>query len=763
MEKDIDKLVRNLYLCSSTSREKMQQSLIENILYSLDEPLTFQDIEDFIKSEFHIEIDTFELKETLERLTTENEISFKDQKYFLNDTRKKVVLKTVLENKKLDSQRQEKVILLLKDIDPTLSPEQREKIGSKFHEYIYECFFEYGRNAINYFLPFKQSQLNNGHILTDLMSQMEDERSKQAFSSLIRDYHNYLDEGDLDYFEGLAIKAEYFFSLGIPESTFNKSQDLKLNGLVVLTDTNFFFSILDLHSHKQNNSCNEIVKLVSSKTIDCRLVFIKKTLEELKNTGKDFEKFISRDNLTHNQISALVDSEELNAMAKQYFKRKLKDPEEVHPADKISHSASIFSSKKIELFNYKFPDLDNEAYINSKFTEYYDYLNIVNSARVESGLPEKLAKVDRKLEHDIYLREAVISLRKGKNNLNEINYICLTLDRGLINFDKYVNHKTKGHSDLVAPNFMLPSIFLRKIRPFIPIITKDYKKAFISSITANTLENGGSNSEVVQRTMSYFKKLGIDDEDLIIKIIKQELFFKKFLESEKEDKQEEFLQAEVDKAYARIKEDKDKLEDILRKNEEEAASKIAQEKEAKTSLEAKLGIEISSREQAELALKQEKRDKEENQAELQSKILSEKIQRIKSVIDQKEESLSDLKNQLGYLSSEVHKKVKRQKVYYLVAMLIYYLGLVALTVFFGWEKMEPVIYFLGFGGAVIFYFIQTYLSKNLSPLKFFKHQEEKVRTKIYGKANFDATKIDQLESDLMKLRSELQDIQTTNN
>lgn len=130
-------------------------------------------------------------------------------------------------------------------------------------------------------MPFKNDLNSNGNLLKEKLSRLKSANQKKAFGTLVTSYSTNLTTDELDYLENLAIKAEYFFSLGIPEESFNKAQDFKLNGLVVLVDTNFIYSILGLHSHRQNDNCNQITKLIEDKKIDCRLVFIRKTLEEL--------------------------------------------------------------------------------------------------------------------------------------------------------------------------------------------------------------------------------------------------------------------------------------------------------------------------------------------------------------------------------------------------------------------------------------------------------------------------------------------------
>lgn len=101
MESDKNKIVQSLYLCTTNSREKMQQSIIENILYSLDMPLSKFELLEFIKSEFHLEIDEFEIAETLKRLLTEKLLNDKDGKYTLTDESKQNILRNVVENKNI--------------------------------------------------------------------------------------------------------------------------------------------------------------------------------------------------------------------------------------------------------------------------------------------------------------------------------------------------------------------------------------------------------------------------------------------------------------------------------------------------------------------------------------------------------------------------------------------------------------------------------------------------------------------------------------
>jgi len=569
---------------------------------------------------------------------------------------------------------------------------------------------------------------------------------------------------ELDYLENLAIKSEYFFSLGIPEEFFNKAQDFKLNGLVILVDTNFIYSILGLHSHRQNDNCNQITKLIADKKIDCRLVYIRKTLEELMNKRIDFERSITSEKLTYNQIKSLLDSDSLNSFSKEYFEKKIIDPDTPHPSEKIKHCQKILTSKKIQVYNYSFPHLEDESYLNAKFEVYYDYINIKNEARAMLDLNDIQQKSDKKLEHDIYLREAVISLRKDKNKMNDLNYICLTLDQGLIEFDRFATGRnTKGRDD-IAPNFMLPSLFLRKIRPFIPIVTDDYKKAFITSITSNTIDTSlPQYSDAVQRSMTYFKKLGIDDYDLIISIIKHELFFKEFIESEKEDKQEEFIRSEIDKAYEQLKIEKERAKEELKLAEKKRIEELENEEQKIIGLKNDISAAKNSFNQEKEVLSNEiERSKQEKEA-LEKEKSSERIDLKEKILEEKKQTITDLSKKKTPIEKQGEKAYSQYVFFYCLIIFAYFIGLAILTLEIGWNIMEPVVYFFGAIGIIASYIYPAILGKDFNPKIHFEEKKKDLINLQYSQFHFNIERFEKLLEEKKQLENEIYELKTAHN
>lgn len=613
-------------------------------------------------------------------------------------------------------------------------------------------------------MPYKNEDTLNGSILKNKIYSLQSIYQRKIFASIVSNYSETLSKDELDYLDSIATKAEYFFSLGIPEQDFQKSQDLKLNGLVILVDTNFIYSVLGLHSHRQNENCNEIIKLISNKKLDCRLVFIKKTLTELQNKKIDFERGITTESLTHNQIKSLIDSENLSSFAKDYFEKKLIDPDTPHPAEKIKYSQKILKSNKIEIYNYQFPHLEEQSYINAKFQEYYDYHNLRNEIRLKQGFKETQLKDDKKLEHDIYLREAVISLRKEKNKLYDINYICLTLDKGLISFDSYANGKRAINQETLAPNFILPSVFLRKIRPFIPVITDDYKKAFISSITANTIDTSLPQvSEAVQRSMTYFKKLGIDDYELIMTIIKQELFFTEFIESEKEERQEEFIRSELDKAYEKLRCDKELVERKLAETEKQGIDSVLKEQKKKEELFKEFESATSSFKQIENELTNKIEEISKEKYLIECTKSEDYIAHKELLLKEKNKVLNEKDIVIEPLHNQALNRFLIFKFVIAVIVIIYFVILEVLKHRIGWNSMEPIFHTLEGLGIVLGVVFMCIYGEHWNPLSFFSKRKSEILMNTYEKFKFDIKGYEMLKREIVDLENEIKEIKTAHN
>lgn len=533
-----DRIISALYLAKSDNREKMLSDLILNVLYSINEPINFDAINEFISDSFHLEPIKYEVQECLNTLVETKEINCVGQQYYLTESSKQNLFSSVLKGTSESAKRQVTFHNIVKDIfDGNVDEEEIKKLWEVFNEYLIECFMIFGRKAIKIFLPYEVEELaKDDKIIESAYKKLDSDKLVAIFKQLIIDYPERLNEAELRYLTLLATRAEKFYSLGVEKEDYEKIQNLQIKDLVVLVDTNILYSIMNLHVHPEKTAIVELIRIAKEKQVDIRIVYLPKTYSELQKAKNYLEKLIPRENFKISHIQALLNSDKLDPFARQYYESKLKNSEFPHPSEKIAYAKDYLMQLDVVVYNNRFPQLEeDEGYMNTKIVEYLDFQKYYNDLCDEKGYDFHLNKDDRKIEHDIFLREGVKELKAKFSNENELRFICLTLDRSLVHFDNYILRKESyNKSRTINPCFISPSIFIKKIRPFIPITTNNYRKAFISSLTAPSFEKQSDEETIlVQKSMTYFKNLGIEDEEIILNCIKRELFLEDFAKHEK--------------------------------------------------------------------------------------------------------------------------------------------------------------------------------------------------------------------------------------
>ncbi len=627
--RNIDQLITALYLAKSDNREKMLSDLIVNVIYDVGGAMPINLILLYIKNNFHLEPIEYEIQQCLDHLVEEEKLSHNQGRYNLMDLAKAEIHKSQLSSESTEEKRYSSFKQIVASFGEfTLTEEELNKIWSVFNEYLLECFLVFGKKAINIFLPYKVDELNgDNNIISAAIEKLGDDILVTLFKTLTLEYPSKLNEAELRYLTRLANRAEKFYSLGITKEDYNKIKQLEINDLIVLLDTNILYSILEFRKHPEDCAINELLRISIEKKIDLRLVYIPKTYKELQKATSYLEKVIPRENFKVSHMKALIESDKLDPFAKKYFESKLVNSETPHPSQRIRYASEVLKTKAILIYNNGFKKLDEEKdYLNKKIADYYEFQRYYNKLCDEKGYDHSLYKDDRKIEHDVFLREAVKSLKIKLGSEHEMKFVCLTLDRSLIHFDHYIQRKSNGNAtnQVINPNFILPSIFIKKIRPFIPIETDNYRKAFITSIAAPNLEKENyEESLVVQKSMSFFKNIGIDDEEVIINCIKKELFLEEFKKHEKDSTAEDFIRSEIALEIEKIKQEKEQIED-----------------QVKTQIQLKEELESRSISEKEKLINEKKQISEEYQS---------KTEKLTSKISEKDQKIDNLERRINSL------------------------------------------------------------------------------------------------------------------
>lgn len=655
----LDRIISALYLAKSDNREKMLADLVQNILYSVNEPVDIDTLIKFIVDNFHLEPIKYEIQESIDILISEGDVCTREKKYCLEDKAYAKIHSIVLKGQGESGKRFEIFNHIVKDIfDGAVTEEEIKTLWTVFNEYLMECFMVFGRKAIDIFLPYKQDELNeDDDIFKESYLKLKADKLITIFKKLVVEYPERLTEAELRYLTGLATRAERFYSLGVEKEEYQKIKNLQIKDLVVLVDTNILYSVLNLRVHQENAAIFELIRIAKEKQIDLRLVYLPKTYTELQKVKSYLDKIISKDNFRVPQIKALLASDRLDSFARKFYENKLKNSDLPHPSEKVTYASDFLKSQGIVIYNNRFPKLEDDTeFIKKQIIEYVDFQRYYNNLCDEKGYDFHLNKDDKKIEHDVFLREGVKILKSKFSDENELRFICLTLDRSLIHFDHYsLRNESKETHKVINPNFIQPSQFIKKIRPFIPISTNNYRKAFISSLTAPNFEKDDDKGTIlIQKTMTYFKNLGIDDEEVILNCIKRELFLEELVKHEKDNTTEEFIKTEIAKEIDRIKEEKEKLEkDIL--SQEKRTEKL---------------IEIKEKEKKEILKEKEKEvinletkvyNKDERIQQLEEKLTSfEKERELEKEERRKEKAFANFEKTLSQWNANKEEYISKQ-------------------------------------------------------------------------------------------------------
>ena len=120
-------------------------------------------------------------------------------------------------------------------------------------------------------------------------------------------------------------------------------------------------------------------------------------------------------------------------------------------------------------------------------------------------------------------------------------------------------------------------------------------------------------------------------------------------------------------------------------------------------------------------------------------------------------SLERIKQLIFDKKSKVDKRIKRIRklrlLGFITVSIIFYIMQYILFVIFGWDKIEPFIYFLGIPYPFISYIFLAISGKNWNPFVFF--QTEFIQKKIYEKEEINLLELKDIETELADLNEQL--------
>lgn len=665
MEDKVTKIARILELSSTETRDNALSSFIENVIFFFDNtPLSASDILEFVDGLFGVKPIESEVQNVISNLLSKGDILIAQNTYKLSDEKYLQTKKAALEAEESSDKRQERFNLLIREFG-VISDIEAKELWKVFNEYLYDSFYQYGEYALTNFVQDNSEnagRLVNGSPYSSAIQKFNSSEMRSIFQRLVMVFVKKLSSEDISYLESLANKTLSFYSLGLPKDLHEEILDSQISW-TILVDTNFLYSILDLHKNTETQACFELLKLVKELNLNVKFKYLPATINELKRKKPEFDEIIPRIAFTHQQIKALLSSNRLDSFSEIYYENLLNNSSTLHPSQIVDTSEKVITKAYgIELYNSKFEQISDDT-LNHMISEYERYIQIKNEARREKGMFDDISKHPKQIWHDVLLREAVEYLQMKESStqiqtFSEIKYLSVTLDKLLIDFDKYEIQK----QNKIIPNFFKPSFLLQRIQKFSPIVTDNYKKAFITAISSfNFYDQNVKRSKDVQKFVSYYRSKGLNDEKILLNLITDDLFLDNFFKQDTND--DEFFESEISKKMDEIRRQNEEKEKEIQRlkernsitgNEVKIVAKQVVEKESKISeLDSILKETIEQSK-----FKEEQSNKVLIEQGIQLNIISEKLEKAENEKRYKEEIHSYENDKKEYIDNQWKEQVK---------------------------------------------------------------------------------------------------------
>lgn len=596
----INRIIDALSVLNTDKREESISSIIKYTLYSLSDPVSFKELIEYITLEYEIDFNHEEINEIVNSLIKSGEVVFKTNQITNSTAINEEMYKKKLENNTIYDKSFTQFQNSYKSICNRDIPfDELKKLHNTFLNYVNECFYMYGKSALNFFKPYESTDeeetISRKKILNNALDTIKKVSGghEKSFKEYIKLFPSLLTKKEEEFLERLADKTEYFFALGLPKELFEEIQNINPINLKLYLDTNVLLSILNLRKHTSNEACVKLVKLINENKdlLKISVHYTNKTYMELQQTKNELENLVEKTNIDSKLIKAGLNSGMIDAYTSCYYDEYLRFGSNAkHPIDKLKRAVEILASLGISIDRRNYSYILESEEFKDELSSYNTFQQIKNDAREEKKLPKKNEKDIFKIEHDVLIREIILEKRKSigsesGGDLISNRYYGLTLDKILIDFDRYSLKRKYLNVDTFVPTFFSPTYLLKKLYKFLPVKSDDYRKAFIIGISSPVFEDNRTLSLNVQNTLKDFHALGINDSQFIIKCLTNEYFLnevksrrgddfnsvKKFVESEL---QKDYLQAQKE-----IEGKKAILLEIEEKNRKLKSEKILSEKE----------------------------------------------------------------------------------------------------------------------------------------------------------------------------------------
>ena len=472
LPREVVALVQHIELNKAGWWDKAVHRLVMAAVWLAEQPLNLNAIQGALKEKFKLSISTPKLDLALTSLESRNMLlRLPSNTYRIPDEQRAVFEKEIAASENVEVQAKESFCKLIAEVCAGLD---QEKVWATFlHKFLGPLIKQVGVNA--YRLVAGET-LTLDPALVDHFLQPFPPEIQPKLRSLVT---TFIDpkKPEVRAFISRMLHARFCVEAsGLPEETLTKLNASvgKPIRFVMFVDTNFLFSLLELHENPSNAAAVELRELIGQLKNNPRidLVVTPETIEEAKSsigyTIGQLRGLPSGRNITEAALQARFSGMAIRFLSERLHRNgKLSVEDWFDPY--LKDFVPLARSKGVELFNEK---LDG-------YSTRQDVIDdILLVMKYEEKRPEVRRKSYPKVAHDMVLWHFVKDKRPAYiESPIDANQWILTVDFRLIGFDE---HKQKYLKSKV-PLCIHPTSLIQLLQFWIPR-TKEFEEAMLGSL-----------------------------------------------------------------------------------------------------------------------------------------------------------------------------------------------------------------------------------------------------------------------------------------
>ena len=417
-------------------------------------------------------------------------------------------------------------------------------------------------------------------------------------------------------------------SCGLDQTTIRTLQNSisQAKNVTLFIDTNFLFSILELHENPSNAAALGLIELIKnlSKELNIKLLVTNPTLDEARAVLRGTIDSLNGSRITPNM--AEVAGRYVSGLSRKFFYEVNRSNTPLTPKQffqpYIDNLVLILRTKGVEVFNEDIAELNTRQ-------------DVVDDLITQTEYEEKKwgdrAKAYKPLEHDIVLWHLIKDRRRiGVDSPLDAEYWIVTIDFRFLGFDDY----KKTNNIIIVPICIHPTTLIQLLQFWIPrsqLLEDTLYSSLWLPFVFRDLDPQSENITIeIVKTLGRFENIGDLPKETIIGILVNEALRQRIKNETNVEKQIELVrealieqnqkaQAQIDeeknknKGYEQILQEKDEDINKLRDDLQSTQTELAQEREERKSLSSEL---------ASIRQTLDRRDKDEDIKRAQQKFIN---------------------------------------------------------------------------------------------------------------------------------------------